>query len=544
VLTKEWGRKGEKSMKCVRRTATLCLAFVAAGSCHARAADKVAPVQKCAGLVNLKIAGTDVHITKADAVPAAPAGTVRTPSLAPEPIPVPIPSYCKVDGVIDPRIGFEGKSYAIGFEIALPDNWNGRFLFQGGGGLNGSIIPPLGLSGAGAKPGLARGFAVVSTDTGHKGAVFDASFMKDQLAGLDFAYIAVGRVTVVSKEIIAQYYGRPATRSYFAGCSTGGREGLLMSQRYPSYFDGIIVGDPAMRTGYSNIGLAWARRAFADIAPKDASGKPDPTKDFSSADKKLLADSIMKTCDELDGLKDGMIFNPRACHYDPAVLQCKGAKTESCLSTGQVGALKKAFAGPKDSRGNQVYAPFPWDTGHLEGMGGPFMSFLPSPGPNILASVEQPIDLSIDVLVDRVGDDEEQALTDTTWTNLSSFFGRGGKLVFYHGTSDPVFSAFDTLAYYEKMADANGGLGPVLNSSRFYFVPGMLHCEGGPATLDKFDLLGAVVDWVESGKVPDSVIAEGKAFPGRSRPLCAYPRYAYYKGQGDSESASSFECRQ
>jgi len=505
----------------------------------------IAPAQKCADLVNLKIANTNMQITKTEAVPTTPAGTLATASISPQPIPVAIPPYCRVDGVMDPRTGVDGKPYAIGFEIALPDNWNGSFVFQGGGGLNGYILAPLGSQAAGDDPALARGFAVVTTDTGHKGAVFDASFMKDQLASLDFAYIAIGRVTVLSKEIIAQYYGRPAKHSYYDGCSTGGREGMMMSQRYPTYFDGIISGDPAMRTGYSNIALAYARGAFGKIAPKDASGEPDPSKDFSNDDKKLLAESIMRTCDQKDGLKDGMIFNPQACQYDPAVLQCKSAKGESCLTSQQVGALAKAFAGPKDSHGNQVYAPFPWDTGYLQTASGPFAafnSFLPSSGPSILASVEQPSDVDIDTLVAGVRANENQTLTDTTWTNLSSFFGHGGKLVFYHGTSDPIFSPFDTLAYYTKMADANGGLDQVLKSSRFYFVPGMNHCAGGPAALDKFDMLGAVVDWVENGKAPDSVIATGKAFPGRSRPLCAYPKYAQYKGQGNPEDAASFEC--
>lgn len=509
------------------------------------AAAPIPPVQKCTDLVNLKIAGANVQITKAEAVPTTPPGTLRTATISPEAIPVPIPPYCRVDGVMDPRTGADNKPYAIGFEIALPDNWNGRFLFQGGGGLNGYILPPLGSQAAGDNPALARGFAVVSTDTGHKGAVFDAAFMKDQLASLDFAYIAIGRVTVLSKEIIAQYYGQPAKYSYYDGCSTGGREGMMMSQRYPTYFDGIISGDPAMRTGYSNIGLAYARGAFAKIAPKDASGKPDPAKDFSDGDKKLLAESIMKSCDEKDGLKDGMIFNPEACRYDPAVLQCKGAKTESCLTSQQVGALAKAFAGPKDSHGNQVYAAFPWDTGYLQSSSGPFAvfsSFLPTAGPSILATVEQPSDVDMDTLVTGVRANESQTLSDTTWTNLSTFFGHGGKLVFYHGTSDPVFSPFDTLAYYEKMAAANGGLNQVLGSSRFYFVPGMNHCAGGPAALDKFDMLGAVVNWVEDGKAPDSVVATGKAFPGRSRPLCAYPKHAQYKGQGDPEDAGSFEC--
>ena len=540
-------------MRAKELRAAFCLLymFAAAGwaasaQAQSEAGGTIAPVQKCADLVNLHIPGTNMTITKAEAVPTTPPGTLRAASITGDLIKVAIPPYCRAEGVIDQRVGFDNKPYAVGFAIALPDNWNGRFLFQGGGGLNGSIIPPLGGQAAGDSPALARGFAVVSTDTGHKGAVFDSAFMKDQLADLNFAYIAVGRVAVLSKEIIAQYYGQPAKRSYYDGCSTGGREGMLMSQRYPTYFDGVVVGDPAMRTGYSNIGLTYARNAFAAIAHKDSSGKPEPAKDFSSGDKKLLADAIMKWCDEKDGLKDGMIFNVKACEFDPAVLKCKGAKTDACLASEQVGALQKAFSGPKDSHGKEVYARFPWDTGYILSAGtGPFAvfsSFLPTAGPSMIAAVQPPANLTIDQMAARVEANESQTLTDTTWTNLSTFSGHGGKLIFYHGTSDPVFSPFDTLAYYERMAKNNGGLDQVENWSRFFFVPGMNHCAGGPAALDNFDMLGAVVNWVENGVAPDSVVAKGKAFPGRTRPLCAYPKHAQYKGQGDPESAGSFEC--
>jgi tannase/feruloyl esterase len=546
-------RKGGCVMVCTKRTPLIfgvfCLALAVASS-GARAQDvtgaAIAPIQKCADLVNFHVPGTNVTITKAAAVPTTPAGTLHAASITGSVIPVAIPPYCRAEGVIDQRTGFDDKPYAIGFAIALPDNWNGRFLFQGGGGLNGSITPPLGGQAAGDSPALARGFAVVSTDTGHKGAVFDAAFMKDQLADLNFAYIAVGRVAVLSKEIIAQYYGQAAKHSYYDGCSTGGREGMLMSQRYPTYFDGVVVGDPAMRTGYSNIGLTYARNAFAQIAPKDASGKPEPAKDFSPSDRKLLADAVMKSCDEKDGLKDGMIFNVKACEFDPAVLKCKGAKTDGCLTDQQVGALQRAFAGPKDSRGNEVYARFPWDTGYILSAGsGPFAvfsSFLPTEGPSMIAAVQPPANLTIDQMVAGVEANESQTLTDTTWTNLTTFSGHGGKLIFYHGTSDPVFSPFDTLAYYERMAKNNGGLDQVENWSRFFFVPGMNHCAGGPAALDTFDMLGAVVNWVENGVAPDSVVAKGKAFPGRTRPLCAYPKHAQYKGQGDPQDAGSFEC--
>ncbi|HXX46386.1 MAG TPA: DUF6351 family protein [Candidatus Acidoferrales bacterium] len=531
-------------MRHLKRAAFLSyLALMLSSSSFAQSQKGIAPAGKCADLVNLQLPGSGMTITKAEEIPTTPAGTLRTMSIAGDLIPVPIPPYCRADGAIDPRAGFDGKSYAIGFSIALPDHWNGRFLFQGGGGLNGSVNPPIGTAAAGDAPALARGFAVVSTDTGHKGAVFDPSFMKDQIADLDFAYIAVGRVALLAKEIIAHYYGQPAKHSYFAGCSTGGREAMLVSQRYPSYFDGVVAGDPAMNTGNSNIGLSWAMTSFAKIAPKDASGKPVPSQAFSSSDRKLLADAIMKACDEKDGLKDGLIFNRRACEFDPVVLKCRGAKADACLSADQVTALERAFSGPKDSHGDQIYPRFPYDSDMVTE--GPGLSFLPSAGPNILGNVLPSAAMSVDEQAASVRANASQILTDTwSWSNLSSFSGHGGKLLFYHGTSDPWFSPYDTLGYYERMEKDNGGADRVQTWSRFFLVPGMSHCGGGPSTLDNFDLLSAVVDWVENGKAPDFVIAKGKDFPGRTRPLCAYPKYAYYKGQGDPENAANFECRQ
>ena len=262
---------------------------------------------------------------------------------------MPLPTYCRVDGVIDRRVGAEGKEYGIGFAVALPDNWNGRFLMQGGGGLNGTVQNPLGAQATANNPGLARGFAVVSTDTGHKssGGAFDSSFMRDQQAVLDFAYVAVGRVAPIAKQIVAQYYGRAADRSYFVGCSTGGREAMLMAERYPSYFDGIVAGSPAMRTGFSGIGDRWVAITLNQLAPKDAAGKPVPASIFSDGEKKTIINGIVNSCDEKDGLKDGMIFNTAACNFDPGALVCKGTKTDACLSSDQASVIKKAFSGPK-----------------------------------------------------------------------------------------------------------------------------------------------------------------------------------------------------
>jgi pimeloyl-ACP methyl ester carboxylesterase len=517
-----------------------CLALATATGANGQG---VAPAEKCADLVGLQIPGAGMVITKAQAVPVAAPGTVRISPTSPATVAIALPSYCRAEGVIDPRVGVEGKNYGTGFAIALPDEWNGRFLFQGGGGLNGVVRPPLGAQAAGETPALARGFAVVSTDGGHTGAGFDASFRKDQQASLDFAYDAVGKLTPIAKQIIARYYRQPAKHSYFAGCSTGGREAMYVAQRYPSFFDGVVAGDPAMRTGYSNIGLDWAFVAFNRIAPKDDTGKPMPAQDFSAGDKKLLVDAILDACDATDGLKDGLIFATQSCRFDPAVLSCSGAKTDSCLSADQVGAVTQALGGPKDSRGRQVYPPFPYDTGITAQQPGAIPGLVPG-AVSPLGPPNPPSSIDVDQRDAAIAANGYQLLADTAyWTNLSSFIGHGGKLLFYHGMSDPWFSPLDTLDYYERLARDNGGMEQAQQSSRIFLVPGMGHCAGGSATLDRFDLLGAVVDWVETGKAPDSVIATGAAFPGRSRPLCAYPKHAHYKGQGDPEDAESFECR-
>src|SRR5215468_11264216 len=193
---------------------------------------------KCADLVHFKIPGVPMVITKAAVIAAAAAPSTASAEAAATS--ATIPPHCQADGMINERKGADGRTYGIGFSLALPDNWNNRFLFQGGGGYNGSVRPPVGTAAAGDDPGLARGFAVVSTDTGHKGT--GLSFFEDQQAGLDFAYVAIGKVAVIAKQMIAQYYGRQPRHSYFVGCSTGGREGMTMTQRYPDYFDGVVSG--------------------------------------------------------------------------------------------------------------------------------------------------------------------------------------------------------------------------------------------------------------------------------------------------------------
>jgi feruloyl esterase len=494
----------------------------------------------CAAMKNFKVPGVTLEITKAEwtaagsTSPAGPGGAGPASQLK-------LPAYCRVDGVIDRRTGGDGKPYGIGFAVNLPDDWNGRFLQQGGGGLNGNVAFPLGAQAAGATPALLRGFAVVTTDTGHSGTnAFDAGFMREQQAALDFAYQAVGRVAPIAKLIVAQYYGRPADHAYFAGCSTGGREGMLMTERYPTYFDGVVVGAPAMRTNFSGIGDEWVAVALNQIAPKDANGRPITRQALSEGDKKTVIDGILNQCDAADGAKDGIVFNT-TCRFDPKLLICKGAKADGCLSAEQAAALEKGFAGPRDSKGRQVYPGFPFDTGIAATQGIPGHL---NGGLNPVGAPFAAMEMNVDARAEAALEPNAMLTMTSAWTSLNTFSSHGGKLLFYHGVSDPWFSANDTIDYYQRMTAANGGAAQAMTWSRLYLAPGMGHCGGGAATLDTFDLLGAAVDWVEKGTAPDAVIATGRAFPGRSRPMCAYPKHAHYNGSGDAEDAKNFECRE
>jgi hypothetical protein len=440
--------------------------------------------------------------------------------------------------MVNRRTGVGGEQFGITFALAMPDKWNGDFLMQGGGGGNGIVLPPLGQTAAGDDPALMRRFAVVSNDTGHKshGGPFDFGFMKDQQAYLDFAYMANAEVAALAKQLIARCYQKPAVYSYFVGCSTGGRERMILSQRYPSAFNGIISGDPAMRTGLSNLAIGkWIPVAFNQIAPKDPNGKPIISGAITDADRDLLMQALLKHCDARDGIADGIISDPLGCDFDPAVLACRSGENDACLAPQKVAAIKKAMGGPKTSEGLQVYPGFLYDTGIIA------KSQIPGvlrPGPGIFG----PATTAMDVDLEREAMTDVQPLVDSVSANLTTFSAEGGKLIFYHGDSDPWFSPLDTFGYYQNMAAMNGGMEAVSKWSQFYFVPGMSHCGGGPG-LDQFDLLSAMVDWVEKGISPKSVIATGKAFPRRTRPLCAYPKHAQYKGEGDTEDAKNFECR-
>ena len=309
------------------RIQTLAVGFMLLSGSTVGAQTTRATPEACAALMQLQVPGVALTVTRTEWLAA---GAPIPGGRGGAPVASNLPAYCRLDGAIDRRTGAAGVAYAIGFALALPENWNGRFLFQGGGGLNGSVQPPLGGSAAGGESGLARGFAVVSTDTGHQGTGgFDGSFMQDQQASLDFAYAAIGRVADVAKRIIAQHYGKPPDRSYFAGCSTGGREAMLMTQRYPRYFDGVVAGAPAMRTSFSGIGDRWVAATLNEIAPKNAQGQPVTRDALSDSDKKTVLDGLTNACDAGDGLKDGLIFNINAAD---SIRRCWPARAQKPMA--------------------------------------------------------------------------------------------------------------------------------------------------------------------------------------------------------------------
>jgi pimeloyl-ACP methyl ester carboxylesterase len=486
---------------------------------------------------------------------SVPADTVRPPGTTAGPLLV---AHCRFSGKMAERVGQDGKPYHIGFELRLPAAWNGRLLYQGGGGNDGVVRPAVGPQAA---PGYAlnRGFAVVTTDAGHQGPTADFGF--DMQARLDNAYAAHDRVAVTAKDLVNRFYRKPAERSYFIGCSGGGRQGMMFTQRFPHHFDGVIAMAPAMRVSSgATIAAAWDTQALQSIAPAGSDGKPVLSRALSPGDLTLLRDGILKACDADDGLADGLVSNPAACKFDVKALQCSGAKTDSCLSAPQVGALQKMMAGPRNSAGQPLYFSWPWDPG----IGHPandWRAWRLGTSPTAVANSRHvflmqdalqgyfvtPPDRSLSIYAFDF-DRDPARMAAHSWifdtgadVQLQGFKARGGKLLFAHGLADGIFSPHELIDYVQRLRAHHGPAADDL--ARLFLIPGMGHCQGGAAT-DSWDGLGALVNWVEKGQAPQRIIAQGTAvFPNRTRPLCAHPQVAYYNGSGDPEKAENFTCR-
>lgn len=502
----------------------------------------------CESLASLDAKNFRVEIAEwiaAGSIPAGPGGAS-----------IEVPAHCQFRFVLNPRPStIEGVSFGTGIELRLPQQWNGRLLFQGGGGLNGVMNPALG-SVTGFESALTRGFAVVSTDSGHRGrSAIDSSFAADQQAKLDFAYQAVARTTQEAKALINRYYNKQPDYSYFMGCSTGGREAMMAAQRLPLEFDGIVSGNASFNLTRVAANQVWSLQTVTRIAPKDNDGKPQLYAAFSDQQLQSVSEAVLEQCDALDGLADGMINDFKACAFDPASLSCKSksdTNNDQCLSEKQVAGLKDIFGGARNSRGETLYGAYSYDTGIAlpawRGMHLGTETSLPAnatlgrdtlrlfsvtpPNPNL-----DPLQFDFDRDMDATY--ETAAINDPVATMHTSFAGHGGKMIVYHGLSDQAMSVGALLNWYEKLTPAKDN-GPQ-DWARLFLIPGMTHCAGGEAT-DRFDMLSAIQAWVEEGKAPDHVVASGQAFPGITRPLCPYPKVARYDG-GNENNHQSFSCR-
>ena len=490
----------------------------------------------------------------------------------------PVAEHCLLTGEMFPRTSpVDGNSYAIKFQMRLPLNWNGRFMHQGNGGIDGAVVTAVGATGGGPLThALHHGFAVLSSDAGHAGSLGPA-FGIDPQARLDYGYQAVGKLTPMAKSVIASAYGKAPDRSYFAGCSNGGRHAMVAATRYASDYDGIIAGAP----GYNLPRAALANIAGGQLYNSVATTPGDLSTGFTAAERALVANAVLGKCDALDGASDGLVQDVQACraafdlHRD--VPTCSGARDGTCLSAQQKTVVSRIFSGPKTSSGSLIYSTFPYDPG-IAGGGIPFWEFiaplqLDSGAVGIIFKVppESPagfngpaftLSANIDLLAQQIfatsslyTESSMSFMTPPNPTDMSQLKNRGGKILVYHGVSDPIFSVDDSETWYKGLQAANGG--DASNFARFFRIPGMGHCSGGPAT-DQFDALTAMVNWVEQGVAPASLTAKARGAgnpggvnaevpatwaPDRTRPLCPYPLVARYNGTGSLELASSFSCR-
>jgi feruloyl esterase len=506
-----------------------------------------------------------------------------------------LPAHCQVQGIINKRTGADGHPYGTGFEVRLPlpADWNGRFMFQGGGGTEGALPPATGTAGT-LSPTLAHGFAVASQDGGHqnKDLPDPRQFLLEAQAVADHAYRSIDVTTQTAKFLIEVYYGKIPDRSYFIGCSTGGRQGMVFSQNFPDYYDGIVSGDPVFDLQAIALTELWGVQAIEAVTPwpiqKLPNGSPILYPALPVEDQKLFTSALLAACDALDGASDGVIDDAPACaaNFDPTTfvfpstkepLQCTAEKNATCLSRAQIDAIKKINQGPRDALGHPIMAPagtvarahadatvlgYPYDGGFMAPAGIPSRKVgtpASAPGdftlglgqvPYIWVSPAKPATdpLSFSFEKDLASLNKATPLvTYSTSTDLSKFRDRGGKIIYYHGTSDPGPPALGTIAYYQDLIANNRDLAEAQKFARLFLIPSMGHCRGGPAT-DQFDMLTPLIACVEQGIAPERIVASGRSFTtapaARSRPLCPYPQQARYTGGpgGDFAPAANYAC--
>jgi Tannase and feruloyl esterase len=497
------------------------------------------------------------------------------------------PEHCLVKGKMHERKGINDQDFAIGFEMRLPKDWNGRFYHQVNGGIDGVVQLALGASGGGPLTGaLAQGFAVISSDAGHSGRQ-NPRFGEDPQARADYGYQAVGKLTPMAKQLIAAAYGKAPDRSYIGGCSNGGRHAMIAASRYQNDYDGFLIGAPGYRLPNAALAQMWALPGWQSLATPGATMThpfnpsatiPNLHTAFTAQERQTVANAILGKCDALDGAKDGLIQDTAACQkafdLNRDVATCSGARDGNCLTTAQKEQISAVHAGGKTKGGGSpIYSSFPFDAG-IGGSNWAQWKFVESqvrdpaagyifmtPPRSITNAFTINVDEGYAAIYATNAQFPESANTQITPPgkfspeNLLPLRQRGAKVLLYHGVSDAIFSHDDTAAWVARVNDSQNGKGQEF--ARYYPVPGMAHCSGGFST-DQFDPLTPLVHWVERGQAPQQIIATARGAgnaaavnpelpkdwsANRTRPLCPYPSKAVYNGSGSLEDAASFSCK-
>ncbi|MEJ1964147.1 MAG: tannase/feruloyl esterase family alpha/beta hydrolase [Gammaproteobacteria bacterium] len=462
--------------------------------------------------------------------------TVGTARIVPADASKHLPSFCEVTASVKP---VEGSNITVVYR--LPDNWNGKLLGLGGGGWAGNILPVT------AAPGLAKGYATAQTNGGHDVAnVWDTAWAVNPEASIDFSYRAIHVMTDLGKQVVAKYYGEPQKRAYFQGCSTGGRQGLMEVQRFPKDYDGVIAGAPVytLRTQTSAVvrNQIFAREG-ANVTREQLTH---------------LHDAALAACDGKDGLVDGIVTDPRSCVFDPAIVQCDAHKEPNCLTPVQVKAVRDLYAGRKLASGETVaygltrgseagWALFISATAKPD-----TASFLSGASGQGLGGLRAQLFGNPDFDLQAFNPDKDYVtLRDSRFAaeyeakdpDISPFINAGGKLLMWHGMDDPGPNVVATIEYYEQMKSATAAKVKSLDSSaRFFVLPGVYHCRGGPGA-DDFDSIAALDSWVEHGVAPNAMKATRSSEPVISRPVCQYPTLPRYNSKGDPNAAENFHCK-
>ncbi len=525
--------------------------------CGAYGQSAPSETQSCEGLAQLQLPGAKILSAQTVAAGAFTPPSNISPRLARDPsFYKTLPAFCRVVAEATPS-----ADSSIKIEVWMPVNgqngggWNGKLRGRGNGGFAGEIgYQQLGIA-------VREGYATAGTDTGHSGGPPDATWaMGHPEKVTDFGYRGIHEMTRTAKAAIKAYYGKDPQHSYFGSCSNGGRQALMEAQRFPEDYDGILAGAAA------NFFTHLLTKALADAQATTL----DPASYIPSSKLAAIARAVNAACDAQDGVIDGILNDPRQCHFDPGTMLCKKGDSGKCLTAAQVTTLKKLYEGPNDAKGRKIFPGYL--PGAEEGPGG-WETWItgPAPGKSLLFTFSGGYFSNVvfgkadwdykDASVEQAGkaaDEKTAQILNATEANLAAFKARGGKLILYHGWNDPAISALNTINYYNDVASKMGEQEREA-FARLYMVPGMQHCGGGPGP-DSFGQGGggakdpqhnvelAVEQWVENGIAPAAIIAakyEGGDPAKRvkmTRPLCPYPQIAKYKGRGATNDASNFVC--